>query len=82
MILIPVSHDSKIHIRHSLTPEIRHQNLFPDGLLLTAAAVYEDRMGFGAQNDSVALAYVEECCGEAGWAGWKQEKKCQKPGSA
>ena len=82
MILIPVSHDSKIHIRHSLTPEIRHQNLFPDGLLLAAAAVYEDRTRCETQNDPVTLSYIEESDREAGWAGWKQEKKCQKPRSA
>ena len=82
MILIPVGHDRKIQTRHPLALEIRHQNLLSDGFLLAAAAVYQDRMGFGAQNDSIALAYVEECGGESGLAGWEQEKKCRKPGGA
>ena len=61
VILVPVGHDRKIQTRHPLALKIRHQNLLSDGFLLAAAAVHQDRMGFGAQNDSVALAYVEEC---------------------
>ena len=34
------------------------------------------------KDEPVTLSYIEESDREARWAGWKQEKKCQKPGSA